>query len=617
MNNNDRLRLPAAHRLRPLVITVAVFSLTSIMAGCYDANNERMYPYQFETVRSFGRGWVIADLNFDGSDEVIYRVRSTSETANEAWLFSNGDGRVVDQINLPGTSLTSPSILDFDGDGETLEVLIPVNRNDSVFAYIFNSEAEMVRQPIFIAAGEKRLDADGTSFNWEAEVEFYSVDVNDDGRNELISIVKSTFVPTPRGIYVHDPISGEELGNVQYGAAVNKVLFVKDYDADGKIELMVTTAVPNQGGTANDLSDDRGHVFLVELSESPTIKWSISAPVLMTQFDGFIGPIHQIGTQNLVLVTVSRRTTIHGGSTLMTYDMSKPLVRQLPIEIDLGGSVTTITAVDLDLDGILEVFALMSDHTLLKIDHAGIRQIYTEFQSLEWISPFPDVSGNGRPTLLLKSVTGRSALLNSDFDVIARPARSITANQIRMPNGDVLFMTSSGEAMKLLFNRAYLWRRYGDEAGYALILVLTIGFLRIGFYRGRSAANDESSARNVAAFQEAISGLFTDGQNPAKKALLVLENNYFDADFGVQQWAEQTGFKSLRQLERIIKKLTDQTPGNILWLRRISEGHSLLTSNGNDLTVSEVAYRVGFKEPSHFTKKYQTVMGQPPSKAKS
>ena len=85
MNNNDRLRLPAAHRLRPLAITVAVFSLTSIMAGCYDANNERMYPYQFETVRSFGRGWVIADLNFDGSDEVIYRVRSTSETANEAW----------------------------------------------------------------------------------------------------------------------------------------------------------------------------------------------------------------------------------------------------------------------------------------------------------------------------------------------------------------------------------------------------------------------------------------------------------------------------------------------------------------------------------------------------
>ena len=194
---------------------LAFLSVYSVLiAGCYDRNDERMYPYRFEQGWTFGVMAGVADLDYDGSDEIVHRAATVIEMANEQWLFSESDGAVIDQVNVPGKVLRAPSFGDIDGERGDLEVLFAVNRNDSLYLYAYNRDGTSAGDPIFITSGKKRIDPDGTTYDWEAEARFFMIDVNNDHEKELVSIVGSMFAGLPRGVFDHDVTTGHRLGSL-------------------------------------------------------------------------------------------------------------------------------------------------------------------------------------------------------------------------------------------------------------------------------------------------------------------------------------------------------------------------------------------------------------------
>jgi AraC-like DNA-binding protein len=65
------------------------------------------------------------------------------------------------------------------------------------------------------------------------------------------------------------------------------------------------------------------------------------------------------------------------------------------------------------------------------------------------------------------------------------------------------------------------------------------------------------------------------------------------------------------QLFRKLKALTNHSPGDFLRIMRLKRAADLL-SNGAG-SIAEVAFLVGFNEPSYFTKCFQKEFGQTPS----
>ncbi|MFT3737815.1 MAG: helix-turn-helix domain-containing protein [Breznakibacter sp.] len=95
-----------------------------------------------------------------------------------------------------------------------------------------------------------------------------------------------------------------------------------------------------------------------------------------------------------------------------------------------------------------------------------------------------------------------------------------------------------------------------------------------------------------------------------KKALAFVEANLERTDFSQEELADHLSV-SKRQLYRKIDALTGQTLHEFITSIRMDRAKTLLTQ-GN-LNVSEVAYRVGFTEPSNFSRTFSKHFGKNPS----
>lgn len=83
-----------------------------------------------------------------------------------------------------------------------------------------------------------------------------------------------------------------------------------------------------------------------------------------------------------------------------------------------------------------------------------------------------------------------------------------------------------------------------------------------------------------------------------------------DEDFGLLQLCRAIGM-SRSQLFRKMKALIGDSPSHFIRAYRLQQAKKLLEST--DLTVSEITFRVGFKDATHFSKAFQEEFGITPS----
>lgn len=88
-----------------------------------------------------------------------------------------------------------------------------------------------------------------------------------------------------------------------------------------------------------------------------------------------------------------------------------------------------------------------------------------------------------------------------------------------------------------------------------------------------------------------------------------IHENLSDSDYSVEQLAADMGL-SRAQLYRKVKVLTGRTPVDIIRLNRLNRAKHLLETT--DLSISEIAYSVGFTAPSYFTKCFKDEFGVSP-----
>ena len=84
-----------------------------------------------------------------------------------------------------------------------------------------------------------------------------------------------------------------------------------------------------------------------------------------------------------------------------------------------------------------------------------------------------------------------------------------------------------------------------------------------------------------------------------KRFKAVVEQHLAESELGVEDLGQEMGLSRV-QLYRKVKALTGRSPVELLRTARLSQARTLLLTT--DLTISEVAYQVGFTSPSYFTK---------------
>jgi DNA-binding response OmpR family regulator len=90
----------------------------------------------------------------------------------------------------------------------------------------------------------------------------------------------------------------------------------------------------------------------------------------------------------------------------------------------------------------------------------------------------------------------------------------------------------------------------------------------------------------------------------------VINENCEREDFSVEMLARKLNM-SVRSLHRKMKALANEKPSKMIWMVRVKKAATLLKSS--DLSITEVAFKVGFSETSHFSRVFREQYGMSPS----
>jgi DNA-binding response OmpR family regulator len=93
----------------------------------------------------------------------------------------------------------------------------------------------------------------------------------------------------------------------------------------------------------------------------------------------------------------------------------------------------------------------------------------------------------------------------------------------------------------------------------------------------------------------------------------IVEERLADSNLSVEELAADMGLSRV-QLYRKVKALTGSTPVDLLRKARLAQAQRLLQES--TLSVSEIAYQVGFASPSYFTKCYKDEYGTVPGESR-
>ncbi|MBW1298873.1 hybrid sensor histidine kinase/response regulator transcription factor [Aquimarina litoralis] len=95
-----------------------------------------------------------------------------------------------------------------------------------------------------------------------------------------------------------------------------------------------------------------------------------------------------------------------------------------------------------------------------------------------------------------------------------------------------------------------------------------------------------------------------------KEVIQIIQQELDNDNFGVPQLAEKLHISRVH-LFRKIKNLTGLPPTKFIRKIRLQKAHEFVLQN--DLSISEIAYQTGFKDPAYFTRVYVEEFGKPPS----
>jgi len=182
-------------------------------------------------------------------------------------------------------------------------------------------------------------------------------------------------------------------------------------------------------------------------------------------------------------------------------------------------------------------------------------------------------------------------------------------NDERTSHIPIILLTAKADTTSKIFGLkrgadAYLTKPFDKEELLVRLEMLVERQQRMVAYFSKNLFSE-----NTAALQETEDAILVEDAF-MRKVRQIVEANYADEDFALPQLCQKMGM-SRSQLFRKMKALSDTSPSDFIRFYRLNKAKALLETT--DLTVSEVAWKVGYKNPNHFSKSFQEAFGILPS----
>ncbi len=588
-----------------LIVSTVLLLVT--LSGCRKMDDVRSYPLRFDTASSRLGYAVPVDIDGDGLPEwILYEPDYIVAT-------EDGGGN-IDQVNLPGQIASKLNPVDYDDDGD-LEIPVAYRRADSLFLAIIDYENRQGRiaQTFFITEGSSR-SINGGKIEWEGRIGQISILPKSKSREKILFVTSYTGrTPSARGMWLFSIEDGRLLHNIK--SAGNPVgsnsfapepIIIKGETGEYLISLV---GAGNNGGRVEETNDSEVFVVRTNLYDGSADfekigKFGEYPSIYQADVDGD-------GDSEMVLSMSTYSTSDQRpGRVRFVRDLGTPEI-VASTEVELPFALRALIPFDVNGDKADELIALSATGELLVLDYSlsSTRSLNfhgSQFFRISRILP--------ESKAMFQLITSYDSMILSDH-LHALALLKTTSRIFQWSSGRTQFFYSHEIQNGQEFTTAYsvarqpLWLisrfRYFILANM-ILFVTGVAILGIRSMRNRVLTNSQHM-RNETRM------LFVSETNTAFIVAKVLHNNYSKTDFSVKEWHTIVGI-SRKTLERISAKLAEATPTELLWERRLNKAEYLLRNS--DYTVSEIAYQVGFKDASHFTRKYKDHFGIAPSTAR-
>lgn len=496
--------------LRRLMVVLLILPLSGCHYWPFSRDPLRgPYPYKIvldenPALPSYMSDVVFVDLNQDGLEESMTLSSIQIGTFISSIHLFDYRMELVQQINFAG-KLRKPAFFDWTGD-DRLEIFVPFCRHDTVFLRILDMKGNILlsEKPLF--TGKPRVDSSAV-YEWTGNVfDMRYLDLEHDGRKELVVFPSEGLARAPRGVFVYDGQTLDLKWKYEIGPAINSFPILDDLNSDEQIEILLATSSPVNGNRANGTSDEYGYLFMLNAQGEMIRQEKLTGP-----YGGIAAQLHDFdhdGKKELLLKVAAALD-----EPRFRLEMRDPwtlrIIRQLPLSEKFSS-----LAMQMDRQPDLEIAVLLANGNIRIYDAEFNLIRERSFPSeLNSIVPFIDINDDGLPefVVIMNRILKRMLLDHSLKPLALLPLSDMGNPEIDIPqqyyhsaDGKTYFIHIRPEGVYLgsiVPNAYYRLELYGPFAG----LLLGIGFLGGLVY---IALRNRSQARFLRHALEIGSGLF-------------------------------------------------------------------------------------------------------------
>jgi len=375
--------------------------LMFILNGVY-ASNKWMLRRDFE-IQAIS--FKTIDCNNDGIDEFMVTIDNRN-------FVEDLHGNIIKQITLPNKNYSFVDAVKLENEKDK-KFIFQVIENDTLYVLIYESN-KFIEKFSIVSRNDNHL-----SLNWDCIVtQVCSADLNDDGFNDLICLLSTSYNLKPRGLLVYDYHNAKELWH--YWLAGSPYLepsshfdYLKNIGNGEKTNFVIGTAAPGNGNKENCMTDSLSYVVVID--RTGRIVWKRQIGDLSTLTRALTRDIDRDGESDVIALEEGGLASNKQPNSLFILDGKTGKTKRY---IHTGERFLGIEVCDLSRDGELEIITGNSDGTIRIFNDSLNLEQERHFNTTIRVHTASDFNGDGRTEILVSTGNRKIILLDEHLQTI-------------------------------------------------------------------------------------------------------------------------------------------------------------------------------------------------------